>query len=119
MRGRKTVKPELLAPGQWHIVPRATAKQDVPEGKKSYFDAFDDSKRYCLQNGTAAAAAYTAGVAALLLEKKPTLTAAEFRELLKKHLTQDKFTGECPNPLWGYGKLDKAAVERLLKAVSD
>ena len=118
LRGSGSVKPELLAPGQYHIVPRIAAFRIKDPDKRTYRDLLDDSQQYTTTNGTSAAAAYTAGVAALLLEKKPTLTAAEFRELLKKHLTKDEFTDDLPNPLWGYGKLDKAAVERLLDAVS-
>ena len=102
------VKPEVVAPGQYYAAPRRLVP---PDGMS------DRTGQYCLFNGTSAATPHAAGVAALLLEKKPTLTAAQFKALLREHLTKDGQTGTCPNPRWGFGKLDKAAVERMLRAV--
>ena len=51
------------------------------------------------------------------MQKNPRLSADDFRDLLRRKLaTQDTQTGETPNPLWGYGKLDLKAAERLLDA---
>jgi subtilisin family serine protease len=101
------VKPELTAPGQYHIAP---APLNVVTMR-------DTTGLYQPFNGTSSATPYTAGVIALLLEANPQLTWGEIRQLLTKNLTQDGHTGKCPNSNWGHGKLDYAAVERLVAAV--
>jgi subtilisin family serine protease len=70
-----------------------------------------------LFNGTSAATPYTAGVVALMFQKKPALTLGQIRELLKNNASHDGFTATLPNPSWGYGKLDLAAVKRILDAI--
>jgi subtilisin family serine protease len=106
--GPELVKPDVTAPGQYHVAPAADG---TPPGFR------DKSGRYRIFNGTSAAAPYAAGVAALLLEQRPALTADDFHRLLQKHLTQDAQTGACPNPRWGYGKLDAAAVDRMIQGL--
>jgi len=51
-----------------------------------------------------------AGVVALMLEANPQLTAPEIKRILQKTARADSFTGEVPNPTWGYGKLDVYAA---------
>jgi subtilisin family serine protease len=99
------VKPEVAAPGQYFSAAAALNTQTLR----------DSSNHYCLFNGTSAATPYTAGVIALLFEKKPTLTLGEIKDLLRQHCTKDHFTGQVPNPGWGYGKLDLKAVQEMLK----
>jgi len=70
--------------------------------------------RYRYFSGTRAATPYAAGVAALLPEKYPRLTAAQLREKLQAQATRDAKSKNLPNPNCGYGKLDLAAVERLI-----
>ena len=53
---------------------------------------------------------------ALLLEANPQLAWGELRDLVTENVTSNARTGKCPNSLWGYGKLDYAAVERLVAA---
>jgi subtilisin family serine protease len=114
--GRKTiVKPDVVAPGQYFIVPAsATAPSYNPRtgGQILYTGG-----KYRLFNGTSAATPYMAGVAALLLEKQPDLKLAQVRDLLARHATQDTHTGKCPNHAWGYGKLDLAAVKNMISAL--
>jgi hypothetical protein len=66
------------------------------------------------QGGTAAAAAYTGGILALLLEGQPKATWGQIRARLQAALSRDRFTGPVPNARWGHGRLDLAAVDRLL-----
>jgi subtilisin family serine protease len=101
------VKPEIVAPGQWYTAPAPLALASVDEFR-------DTSGRYQLFNGTSAATPYTAGIVALLLQKKPTITLGQIKDSLRQSATSDTFTGTIPNVDWGYGKLDADAVRRLL-----
>lgn len=111
--GRPIVKPDVAAPGQWHVA--AAAPPSVAKWTKRNA-GLDFTKRYCLFNGTSAATPYTAGVIALLMEKNPKLSADDFRKLVQENATGDNSTGTTPNPIWGYGKLNKQAVEKIIDA---
>lgn len=107
LRVSDIVKPELVAPGQYFAAPAA---MNVVSDR-------DSTGLYQLFNGTSAATPYAAGVIALMLEANPNLTFGEIRQALIESATQDAMTKQCPNPRWGHGKLDYAAIERALKRV--
>lgn len=113
------VKPDLVAPGQYYSAPYSMNVPDIlyDEDGQAVFSMRDTSGFYQLFNGTSAATPYTAGVLALLFEKKPALTLAEFRDLLHHDATRDSNTGDLPNSSWGYGKLNIAAVDAMIKAL--
>ena len=74
---------------------------------------------YGLQNAVSAAAPVLTGTIALLLEVNPQLTTAQVRDILHQTARGDAFTGNLPNPRWGYGKLDAlAAVEAAQATLS-
>lgn len=100
------IKPDVVAPGQFHIAPAPL--QNI-EGMLRHA-----SGKYQAFNGTSAATPYTAGILALAFQKKGDLSGAQIRELLKTSASQDRFTGEIPNARWGYGKLDIGAAQKLL-----
>ncbi len=110
LRIGKTVKPEIVSPGQWFT---AAAAINVPASR-------DTTGLYRQFNGTSAATPYTAGVVALLMQKNPDLTLGEIKTALQKSATppskrvDPEHATPLPNPSWGYGKLDGTAVERLL-----
>jgi subtilisin family serine protease len=79
--------------------------------------AVDGDWRNELFNGTSAATPYTAGIIALLMQKKPTHSADEFRTLTQQMATHDSVTAATPNPARGYRKLDLTAVEKMIDAV--
>ena len=109
-RDPSAVKPEIAAPGQYFTAPR-------PRNVSSLMQQ-DSSGLYCLFNGTSAATPYTAGVIALLLQKKPTLTSGDIKSLLRTKAAHDSYTGsQIPNPQWGFGRLNVAAVKDMLSAV--
>ena len=61
-----------------------------------------------------AAAPFTTGVVALMLQMKPTLDAETAKQILHETARADAFTGTVPNNQWGYGKIDAlAALSRL------
>jgi len=107
LRNTEVVKPDIVAPGQYYA---ASASRNTRA-------TLDTTGRYGLFNGTSAATPYTSGVLALIMQKKPTITLGEIKELLKKCGTQDRFTGPVPNSKWGFGKLDLKAVEKMLKSL--
>lgn len=107
LRNTDVVKPDIVAPGQYYA---ASASRNTHA-------TLDTTGRYGLFNGTSAATPYASGVLALVMQKKPTITLGEIKELFKQHATRDRFTGTVPNAKWGYGKLDLKAVEKMLKAV--
>ena len=110
------VKPEIVAPGEWF--PSANAKNN---GKSAGNWAMSDSTGYYrAMNGTSAATPYTSGIVALMFQKKPTLTLGEVRNLLKAQASKTGLTpygSGIPNPNWGYGKLDAAAIDRIFAAL--
>jgi subtilisin family serine protease len=99
------VKPDVTAPGRYFTAPAAAG---MPPGTR------DTSGKYLPFAGTSAATPYAAGVIALMFERKPDLTLDEVKALLRDEATKDAQTGATPNPGWGHGKLDRAAVLRVL-----
>ncbi|HWA98941.1 MAG TPA: S8 family serine peptidase [Pirellulales bacterium] len=104
LRTRKVTKPDIASPGQYYAAPAARNTRALR----------DTSGQYDLFNGTSAATPYTAGIVALLMQKKPSITLGELKSLLQTCATQDRFTGPVPNDSWGNGKLDRAAVEKMI-----
>jgi len=110
------VKPELTAPGEWFTASYAKALDGSGVGTDW---TVDRTGKFVAMNGTSSATPYTAGIIALIFQKRPTLTFGEIRQLLTTNASSsDLVTGPVPNPNWGYGKLDYAAVERILGALS-
>jgi subtilisin family serine protease len=110
-----TIKPDITSPGEWYSASYAKYPDGTGIGPKENYS--DSSGYYMLFNGTSAATPYTAGIVALMLQKKPNLTCGEIKTLLELNATQDNYTGAVPNPGWGYGKLDLAAVRSILNAI--
>ncbi len=113
------VKPEIVSPGEYY--PSANAKVNgAPAGWGSIAGYTDTTGNYRRMNGTSAATPYTAGVIALLFQKKPTLTLGRLRELLKLNVSKtglNPMASSLPNNNWGYGKLDLAAIDRIFAAL--
>jgi subtilisin family serine protease len=61
---------------------------------------------YQIFSGTSSAAPHVVGAAALLLQYNPSLTHEQIRMILLNTARKDNFTGDVPNPEWGYGKLN-------------
>lgn len=110
-----TVKPEIVAPGEWFTASYAKNLNDHGVGKDW---TSDKTGRFVAMNGTSAATPYTAGIIALMFQKKPLLTFGEIRQLLTMNASSnDLITGPVPNPNWGHGKLDVAAVAKIMNGL--
>lgn len=80
----------------------------------------DGAAPYGTLGAVSGAAPVLTGIIALLLEADPTLDAAEVEDLLQSTARADAFTGDVPNPEWGYGKADAlAAVEAALGVTAE
>jgi minor extracellular serine protease Vpr len=95
---------DVAAPGQ-HVM--------TAYNPKSYWATFRSNLvagggtgLYGRASAVSAAAPVVTGVIALMLERNPSLSAAEVKAILQRTATQDVFTGPVPNPRWGYGKLN-------------
>jgi subtilisin family serine protease len=105
------VKPDVVAPGQWWTAAAALNTQALR----------DTTGGYRIFNGTSAATPYAAGIVALLMQRKPTITLGEIKGLIRDYADKDddqvKSSGRPPNPEWGYGKLNLKAVTAMLEAL--
>ncbi|NND05236.1 MAG: S8 family serine peptidase [Saprospiraceae bacterium] len=106
------IKPDISAPGGL-----------IASAQSSYYQAFDESFRvdsiakeddgswpFSVGRGTSSAAPLVAGIVALMLQNNPELTPSDVKDLLEINAVEDEFTGDLPNQIWGYGKVDAAAV---------
>ena len=72
----------------------------------------DGAGLYGMAGAVSAAAPVVTGIIALMLEVDPTLDAVSVKRILQETARTDEFTGQTPNTLWGYGKVD--AYEALI-----
>ena len=110
-------KPEIVAPGQFFVAPYSANSEESYDSSRGTIYNRDSSGFYRFFNGTSAATPYVSGVVALLLQKNPGLTAGQIKALLQSGATHDQNTGDVPNANWGNGKLDVAAVDKMIAAV--
>ena len=110
-------KPEIVAPGQFFVAPYSANSEESYDSSKGAIYNRDSTGFYRFFNGTSAATPYVSGIVALLLEKNPTLSTGALKTLLQNGATRDQNTGATPNASWGNGKLDVAAVDRMIAAV--
>jgi subtilisin family serine protease len=102
-------KPDISAPGQAIGAARSadasfqSALLLAPAGK------------YVIEQGTSMASPHVAGLVALMLQAKPTLTPAEIRTKINGTAVKDGLTGASASAQWGHGKVDaQAAVQEVL-----
>jgi subtilisin family serine protease len=103
-------KPDISAPGQGVSAALSTAVDTSTIGTR-----IQPGIKHWLIQGTSMATPHIAGVSALLLAARPTITAAEIKSILNTTARADEFTGTLPNYVWGNGKID--AYKAVAKAV--
>lgn len=86
--------PTLSAPGQSLFSANVTTAAD----------------QYQDMMGTSMAAPMVTGAVALMLQRRPTMTAEQIRNCLISSARTDANTGATPNNAWGAGKLDVQAA---------
>ncbi len=105
------MKPDISAPGQSICssissftsmsIPAQNVVTSVNFGGRTY--------KFVRFSGTSMSSPHTAGVAALILEANPTLTAWEVKNIIKLTAREDNRTGVIPpegSTRWGWGKLN-------------
>jgi subtilisin family serine protease len=109
----EVTKPEIVAPGEWY---ESAAAKDGGQMVGWGAEVPDITGNYHLMNGTSAATPYTAGVIALIFQKRPTLTLGALRDLLNNNMSRQDLRpfATPPSGIWGYGKLDLPAIDRIL-----
>jgi len=102
----------IYAPGGGRLSGNIDVGNLNSELDKMYIISTDNSNGYSYFNGTSAAAPHVSGVAALMLSKNPTLSAAEIKEIILKN--EDSITIEGLSSK----KLNATAVTTYCRYVS-
>lgn len=102
-----TQKPDLVAPGSALISIR---DRDIYTTQNEFWIDNDGSptgeSNYYVMEGTSMAAPVTAGCAALILSIYPTISPQQLYNALRDNSFSDLYTGNLPNYVFGYGKLN-------------
>jgi subtilisin family serine protease len=97
-------KPDIAAAGQYLTAALAAGSAEADDGQFA-----DTANRVLSIAGTSMAAPVVAGVVALLLQKRATLTPAQVKEALFNSARKDIHTGSMLwTPHYGHGKIDAA-----------
>lgn len=117
LRDDGVFKPDITAPARYTISSMSAAARPgsaTCEGN-NMGDAGNTSVtrdgKHIAWSGTSAAAPFTAGVIALMLQKNPNLDGKQIRDILTSTAVKgDRFVGAVPNAEWGYGKINPVAA---------
>ena len=111
------MKPDIAAPG----VSIAAALSSFTDGQYTTIGSVEFNNRtyyFARLSGTSMASPMVAGVAALILDAHPTISASTVKEILLQTAREDNKTGVLPtegDPTWGHGKVNAlAAVEQAV-----
>jgi subtilisin family serine protease len=109
------MKPDIAAPGVSIISSMSsftaasfTSVTSVPFNGRTY--------HFAKLSGTSMASPMVAGIAALILDANPYLSARQVKEIIMQTARQDNFTGVIPSegsPRWGAGKVNAYAAVQL------
>ena len=110
------MKPEITAPAKWIV---GAINRFRPDGGYVVIwpDTHSTNGRYYPATGTSASSPIVAGIVALMLKAKPTLTSDEAKQILQSTAIKDPFTGPLNNNQWGAGKVNAyGALANILNA---
>ncbi|MDC1266905.1 S8 family peptidase [Crocinitomicaceae bacterium] len=111
------MKPDIAAPG----VSIAAALSSFTDGQYTTIGSVEFNNRtyyFARLSGTSMASPMVAGVAALILDAHPTISASAVKDIILQTAREDNKTGVLPDlgdPTWGHGKVNAlAAVEQAV-----
>ncbi|MFI5204751.1 MAG: S8 family serine peptidase, partial [Flavobacteriales bacterium] len=111
------IKPEVGATGNVTFSPGPASLCSLYVA--SFPDRILPDSVHMRNGGTSMASPVVAGIAALMLERCPTLSWDEFRDAIINSVYTDGFPGAVPNMSFGYGKVDGfAAMQQTLYTAS-
>lgn len=112
------VKPDICAPGSNVVGPLSRAGDT--SNIVIWPDVNSNSNRYAFTGGTSVSAPIVAGVVALMLQAKPSLTPEEAKQLLMSTAYKDNATGvlSSSDNIWGAGKLNALGALQTLAGVT-
>ena len=112
----QVTKPDISAPGK-NIVSSLSSYTNTYSGNIHSSVQFNDrTYKFVSLSGTSMACPFVAGVAALLLQVNPNLSAAQVKEILIETAYNDQFTEQSGEIRFGHGKVN--AYQAVLKALS-
>lgn len=109
------IKPDITAPGSEVVGP--LSRLGVDENVVVWPDQSNKLGRYAYTGGTSVSSPIVAGIVALMLEVKPSLSPEEAKQVLQSTALKDEYTGALPTPdnRWGAGKANAlGAIAKLL-----
>ncbi len=102
------MKPDVLAPGS-QIVSALSSFGNFDGTVAQYNTNYNKVYSYGTMTGTSMASPHVTGVVATWLAADSTLTPDGVRSIIARTATHDEFTGQTPNNIYGYGKIDAHA----------
>ena len=105
----EAIKPEITAPGEnvASAVSSFYVGTTIPTATNVTFNG--KIYKFGRLSGTSMSGPAVAGIAALLLEVKPSLTPSQIKDLIKQSARLDNYTGIIPSTgdvIWGWGKIN-------------
>ncbi|MEY4658857.1 MAG: hypothetical protein RJB36_623 [Bacteroidota bacterium] len=114
------MKPDIAAPGV-AVISAMSSFTDATFSSVDNVSFNNKTYHFAKLSGTSMASPMIAGVAALILEANPYLSARQVKEIIMLTARQDNLTGIIPaggSPIWGAGKVNAyAAVKLALQTV--
>jgi len=112
----QVMKPDISAPGK-NIVSSLSSYTTTYSGTSQTSVQFNGrTYKFVSLSGTSMACPFVAGVAALVLQVNPYLSAAQVKEILLETAYNDQFTEQSGEIRFGHGKVN--AYQAVLKALT-
>lgn len=109
------MKPDISAPGV-SIISSMSSYTDASFTSVASIPFNGRTYHFAKLSGTSMASPIVAGIAALILDANPYLSARQVKEIIMQTARQDNYTGVIPvegSPRWGAGKVNAYAAVQL------
>jgi subtilisin family serine protease len=112
----QTSKPDISAPGK-NVISAISSYTNTYSGSYQTSVQFNGrTYRFAPLSGTSMSCPFVAGVAALVLQANPNLTAAQVKEILLETAYEDQYTEISGELRFGHGKVN--AYQAIFKALT-